>query len=66
MAKVEIICDEWYPVYSIYEYNEKLAGIHPCIEIPDKLFEKYIKFENDFDDIQRELKKYYKSPNMEF
>ena len=49
--KVYVWKDSAYPVYGIDEQREG-------VEIPDELYERYVKIEQDYNAVQEELGKY--------
>lgn len=56
MKHVEVICDEWYPVFSLWQQDKPTDH---SVEIPDELWERWVKIESDFEDLQLLLKQYY-------
>lgn len=62
MKLVEIIKDEWYPVFSLWEESKRSDR---TVEIPDELWERWVKLESDFEDMQLLLEQYYKAPNYD-
>ncbi len=49
--KVYVWRDEAYPVYGIDTKREQ-------VEIPDELYQRYIKVEKEYEEVQKELEMY--------
>lgn len=62
MKLVEVICDEWYPVFSLWEHNEPKDY---TVEIPNELWERWVKLESEFENLQLLLEQYYKPRKWE-
>ena len=56
MKHVEVLCDEWYPVFSLWNESKPTKD---SIEIPDELWERWVKLESDFEEMQLLLEQYY-------
>ena len=56
MKHVEVVCDEWYPVYSLWNESKPTKN---SIEVPDELWERWVKIESDFEEMQLLLEQYY-------
>ena len=55
--KVYIYKDEAYPVYGIVTDKEWYVA-EDLVEIPDSLYERYKKIEEEYGKVQAELEKY--------
>ena len=54
--KVEIYCEESYPVYTIQEPRVDLnLECIKLVSVPEELWERYQKIEKEYEGIQREL-----------
>ena len=58
--KVYISCDEAYPVYGAYPIviGTGLERHYKSVEIPDELYKRYLIVEEEYNEVQGELKKY--------
>lgn len=60
MKLVYIFSDEWYPVWDFMPVDK--PSDNTC-EIPEDLYNRWEKMQEDFNVLQTEISKYYKSKN---
>ena len=58
--KVQIVADECYPFYVIFQNPRSACDWRPIVEVPDELVERHEKLCNELYKLMEEVEQYYK------
>lgn len=55
MIKVVVSEDSWYPVYTL---DRSISPLEDTIEIPDAIYDRYVRILREFNDMQDEIRQF--------